>query len=84
MRASCFDPGGSTSFSGSASASYRFLREPGLDPHRLALYRLALHLSLVVEPAHGSSTAIPRPRADAAIVAYNTRQACLDIGVTGA
>ena len=29
---------------------YRYLREPGLDPHRLALYRLALHLSLVAGP----------------------------------
>ena len=46
---------------------YRFLREPGLDPHRLALYRLALHLSLVRRPARRSAASgdrgpdTPRP-----------------------
>jgi hypothetical protein len=63
---------------------YHFLREPGLDPHRLALYRLALHLSLVAGPLRLLDGDFPDRGPMLQIVAYNTRQACLDIGVTGA
>jgi len=63
---------------------YRFLREPGLDPHRLALYRLAMHLSLVAGPLRLLDGDFPGREPMLQIVAYNTRQACLDIGVTGA
>ena len=63
---------------------YRFLREPGLDPQRLALYRLALHLSLVAGPLRLLDGDFPDREPMLQIVAYNTGQACLDIGVTGA
>ena len=63
---------------------YRFLREPGLDPHRLALYRLALHLSLVAGPLRLLDGDFPDREPMLQIVTYNTGQACLDIGVTGA
>ena len=63
---------------------YRYLREPGLDPHRLALYRLALHLSLVAGPLRLLDGDFPDREPMLQIAAYNTGQACLDIGVTGA
>ena len=63
---------------------YRFLREPGLDPHRLALYRLALHLSLVAGPLRLLDGDFPDREPMLQIVAYNTEQACRDIGVPGA
>jgi hypothetical protein len=63
---------------------YRFLREPGLDPYRLALYRLALHLSLVAGPLRLLDGDFPDREPMLQIVAYNIAQACRDIGVTGA
>jgi hypothetical protein len=63
---------------------YGYLREPGLDPGRLDLYRLALHLSLVAGPLRLLDGDFPDREPMLQIAAYNTRQACLDIGVTGA
>jgi hypothetical protein len=63
---------------------YRFLREPGLDPDRLALYRLAMHLNLVAGPLRLLDGDFPDREPMLQIAAYNTGQACLDIGVTGA
>jgi hypothetical protein len=63
---------------------YPYLLEPGLDPDRLALYRLALHLSLVAGPLRLLDGDFPDREPMLQIAAYNTRQACLDIGVTGA
>lgn len=62
---------------------YRFLREPGLDRHRLALFRLAMHLSLVAGPLRLLDGDFPDREPMLQIAAYNTRQACLDAGVTG-
>jgi hypothetical protein len=55
-------------------ADYRFLREPGLDPHRLDLYRLALHLSLVAGPLRLLDGDFPDREPMLAIAEYNTRQ----------
>jgi hypothetical protein len=54
---------------------YRFLREPGLDPDRLALYRLALHLSLIAGPLRLLDGDFPDREPMLQIVAYNIGQA---------
>jgi hypothetical protein len=56
-----------------------------MDGGRTAIvYRLAMHLSLVAGPLRLLDGDFPDREPMLEIVAYNTRQACLDIGVTGA
>jgi hypothetical protein len=53
---------------------YRMLREPGLDPARLNLYRLAKHLSLVAGPLRLLDGDYPDREPMLSIAEYNTQQ----------
>jgi hypothetical protein len=53
---------------------YRMLREPGLDPARLNLYRLAMHLSLVAGPLRLLDGDYPDREPMLRIAEYNTQQ----------
>jgi hypothetical protein len=54
---------------------YRFLQVPGLDQSRLDLYRLAMHLSLIVGPLRLLDGDYPDREPMLDIVAYNIQQA---------
>jgi hypothetical protein len=53
---------------------YRILRAPGLDPARLNLYRLAMHLSLVAGPLRLLDGDYPDREPMLRIAEYNTQQ----------
>lgn len=54
---------------------YRWLREDGLDPERLRLYRLALHLSLIAGPLRLLDGDFPDRAPMLQIAQYNTARA---------
>ncbi|GGZ94758.1 hypothetical protein ACFOOM_27235 [Streptomyces echinoruber] len=55
--------------------AYDVLRAPGLDGHRLRLYRLALHLSLVAGPLRLLDGDFPEPGPMRGIAEYNLERA---------
>lgn len=53
---------------------YDALRVPGLDDHRLRLYRLAMHLGLVAGPLRLLDGDYPDPEPMRAISEYNLQE----------